>query len=108
VRREARERRSKGGKRSADVRANASNPDPTRPDVLSERGLDPPNPRRAGAQRSAGTNPRAVGTNLRAVNVDAVMTGTDTQCKVCRGEEWADLGKGYDERCVCTFAPGPA
>lgn len=40
VRSEARERRAKGGKRSADVRANATNPDPTRtrpvPDVPTE------------------------------------------------------------------------
>ncbi len=36
VRREARERRAKGGKRSADVRANAMKPDPTPPEVLTE------------------------------------------------------------------------
>lgn len=35
-RRAAAERRTKGGKRSADVRANETNPVPSRPDVLSE------------------------------------------------------------------------
>jgi hypothetical protein len=48
VRQQARERRAKGGKRSRERRANATNPDPTRPEVLAEPTLaadKPPRPR---------------------------------------------------------------
>ncbi len=49
-RRAAVERRSKGGKRSGDVRANGMNPDPTRPEVLAEPSLVASGSRKRGAR----------------------------------------------------------
>ncbi len=50
-RRKARERRTNGGKRSGERRANVTNPDPTRPEVLTEPlGDTPKTPRSRGTR----------------------------------------------------------
>ena len=70
TRRAARERRAKGGQRSADVRANVSNPDPTRPDVLTEH--------KKTDEKSGQT------TRKRASSPGEDFTPTDAHCEYAR------------------------